>query len=229
MIIADNLRDVRSRIESAKERKRTNQAVQVVAVTKTHPFAAIRECYKAGIVSIGENRVQEAAEKFETFSGFHGFVKRFIGHLQTNKVNKCLALFDTVDSVDSVKLARKISNRAEALDKTFPILLEVNTTAERQKHGFQPDQIGEMLSCIALPGVSVQGLMTLGPLTSNENEIRSSFIQLRELKDALNGKLEEKKIMELSMGMSSDFEIAVEEGATMVRLGTVLLGPRRNP
>jgi uncharacterized pyridoxal phosphate-containing UPF0001 family protein len=86
-----------------------------------------------------------------------------------------------------------------------------------------------MLSCIALPGVSVQGLMTLGPLTSNENEIRSSFIQLRELKDALNGKLEEKKIMELSMGMSSDFEIAVEEGATMVRLGTVLLGPRGNP
>ena len=86
-----------------------------------------------------------------------------------------------------------------------------------------------MLFCIALPGVSVQGLMTLGPLTSNENEIRSSFIQLRELKDALNGKLEEKKIMELSMGMSSDFEIAVEEGATMVRLGTVLLGPRGNP
>ena len=229
MIIADNLRDVRSRIESAKERKSTDQAVQVVAVTKTHPFAAIRECYKAGIVSIGENRVQEAAEKFETFSDFHGLVKRFIGHLQTNKVNKCLALFDTVDSVDSVKLARKISNRAEALDKTFPILLEVNTTAERQKHGFRPDQIGEMFSCIALPGVSVQGLMTLGPLTSNENEIRSSFIQLRELKDALNGKLEEKKIMELSMGMSSDFEIAVEEGATMVRLGTVLLGPRRNP
>ena len=229
MIIADNLRDVRRRIESAKERKSTDQAVQVVAVTKTHPFAVIRECYKAGIVSIGENRVQEAAEKFETFFDFHGFVKRFIGHLQTNKVNKCLALFDTVDSVDSVKLARKISNRAEALDKTFPILLEANTTAERQKHGFRPDQIGEMLSCIALPGVSVQGLMTLGPLTSNENEIRSSFIQLRELKDALNGKLEEKKIMELSMGMSSDFEIAVEEGATMVRLGTVLLGPRRNP
>ena len=229
MIIADNLRDVRSRIESAKERKSTDQAVQVVAATKTHPFAVIRECYKAGIVSIGENRVQEAAEKFESFSDFHGFVKRFIGHLQTNKVNKCLDLFDTVDSVDSVKLARKISNRAEALDKIFPILLEVNTTAEGQKHGFRPDQISEMLFCIALPGVSVQGLMTLGPLTSNENEIRSSFIQLRELKDALNGKLEEKKIMELSMGMSSDFEIAVEEGATMVRLGTVLLGPRGNP
>ena len=130
---------------------------------------------------------------------------------------------------DNDQIVRKISNRAEALDKIFPILLEVNTTAEGQKHGFRPDQISEMLFCIALPGVSVQGLMTLGPLTSNENEIRSSFIQLRELKDALNGKLEEKKIMELSMGMSSDFEIAVEEGATMVRLGTVLLGPRGNP
>ena len=136
MKIKDNLRDVRNRIKSAKDRKSINQAVQVVAVTKTHPLAVIRECYKAGIGSIGENRVQEASEKFQNFSGFSGITKRFIGHLQTNKVKKCLDLFDTIDSVDSIKLARKISNLAESLGKIIPVLLEVNTTKEKQKHGF---------------------------------------------------------------------------------------------
>jgi pyridoxal phosphate enzyme (YggS family) len=226
VIIADNLRDVRRRIESAKERKSTDQAVQVVAVTKTHPFAVIRECYKAGIVSIGENRIQEASEKFQNFSSFPRITKRFIGHLQTNKVKKCLDLFDTIDSVDSIKLARKISNLAESLGKTLPVLLEVNTTKEKQKHGFLSDQLEEMISCVAFPGINVRGLMTIGPVTRKKNETRRSFIILREVKERLNNKLKEKKVTELSMGMSSDFEIAIEEGSTMIRLGTVLLGPR---
>lgn len=226
MKIKDNLRDVRNRIKSAKDRKSINQAVQVVAVTKTHPLAVIRECYKAGIGSIGENRVQEASEKFQNFSGFSGITKRFIGHLQTNKVKKCLDLFDTIDSVDSIKLARKISNLAESLGKIISVLLEVNTTKEKQKHGFLSDQLEGMISCLAFPGINVRGLMTIGPVTRKKNETRRSFITLREVKENLNDKLKEKKVTELSMGMSSDFEIAIEEGSTMIRLGTVLLGPR---
>ena len=226
MKIKDNLRDVRNRIKSAKDRKSINQAVQVVAVTKTHPLAVIRECYKAGIGSIGENRVQEASEKFQNFSGFSGITKRFIGHLQTNKVKKCLDLFDTIDSVDSIKLARKISNLAESLGKIIPVLLEVNTTKEKQKHGFLSDQLEEMISCVAFPGINVRGLMTIGPVTRKKNETRQSFITLREVKESLNDKLKEKKVTELSMGMSSDFEIAIEEGATHIRIGTALFGAR---
>ncbi|SVC71508.1 uncharacterized protein METZ01_LOCUS324362 [marine metagenome] len=154
-------------------------------------------------------------------------IKRFIGHLQTNKVNRCLDYFDTVDSVDSVRLAKKISDRAKHLNRTIQILLEVNTTNEEQKNGFLPEQIGEMLYCSTLSGINIEGLMTVGPLTKNEKDIRRSFGLLRKTKEDLNSKLNKKKINELSMGMSNDFQIAVEEGSTMIRIGTALFGKRR--
>ena len=227
MTIADNLRDIHDHIESAKTRKGTNQAVKIIAVTKTHPFSIINTCYNNGIRSIGENRVQEAIKKFQNLSGVPSLIKRFIGHLQTNKVNKCLDCFDAIDSVDSVRLAKKISDRAKYLNRTIQILLEVNTTNEEQKNGFLPEQIGEMLYCSTLSGINIEGLMTVGPLTKNEKDIRSSFGLLRKTKEDLNSKLNKKKINELSMGMSNDFQIAVEEGSTMIRIGTALFGKRR--
>ena len=227
MTIADNLRDIRAHIESAKTRRGTNQAVKIIAVTKTHPFSIINACYNNGIRSIGENRVQEAIKKFQKLSGVPMLIKRFIGHLQTNKVNRCLDYFDTVDSVDSVRLAKKISDRAKHLNRTIQILLEVNTTNEEQKNGFLPEQIGEMLYCSTLSGINIEGLMTVGPLTKNEKDIRHSFGLLRKMKEDLNSKLNKKKINELSMGMSNDFQIAVEEGSTMIRIGTALFGKRR--
>jgi|TARA_B100000749_G_scaffold31326_1_gene21812 pyridoxal phosphate enzyme (YggS family) len=227
MTIADNLRDIRAHIESAKTRRGTNQAVKIIAVTKTHPFSIINACYNNGIRSIGENRVQEAIKKFQKLSGVPMLIKRFIGHLQTNKVNRCLDYFDTVDSVDSVRLAKKISDRAKHLNRTIQILLEVNTTNEEQKNGFLPEQIGEMLYCSTLSGINIEGLMTVGPLTKNEKDIRRSFGLLRKTKEDLNSKLNKKKINELSMGMSNDFQIAVEEGSTMIRIGTALFGKRR--
>ena len=227
MTIADNLRDIRAHIESAKTRRGTNQAVKIIAVTKTHPFSIINACYNNGIRSIGENRVQEAIKKLQKLSGVPMLIKRFIGHLQTNKVNRCLDYFDTVDSVDSVRLAKKISDRAKHLNRTIQILLEVNTTNEEQKNGFLPEQIGEMLYCFTLSGINIEGLMTVGPLTKNEKDIRRSFGLLRKTKEDLNSKLNKKKINELSMGMSNDFQIAVEEGSTMIRIGTALFGKRR--
>ena len=227
MTIADNLRDIHAHIESAKTRRGTNQAVKIIAVTKTHPFSIINACYNNGIRSIGENRVQEAIKKFQKLSGVPMLIKRFIGHLQTNKVNRCLDYFDTVDSVDSVRLAKKISDRAKHLNRTIQILLEVNTTNEEQKNGFLPEQIGEMLYCFTLSGINIEGLMTVGPLTKNEKDIRRSFGLLRKTKEDLNSKLNKKKINELSMGMSNDFQIAVEEGSTMIRIGTALFGKRR--
>ena len=227
MTIADNLRDIHDHIESAKTRKGTNQAVKIIAVTKTHPFSIINACYNNGIRSIGENRVQEAIKKFQKLSGVPMLIKRFIGHLQTNKVNRCLDYFDTVDSVDSVRLAKKISDRAKYLNRTIQILLEVNTTNEEQKNGFLPEQTGEMLYCSTLSGINIEGLMTVGPLTKNKKDIRRSFRLLRKTKEDLNSKLNKKKINELSMGMSNDFQIAVEEGSTMIRIGTALFGKRR--
>jgi hypothetical protein len=152
--------------------------------------------------------------------------KRFIGHLQTNKINSCLELFDTIDSVDSIRLAQKISSRAKALNKTLPILLEVNTSGEAQKHGFTPKQKKEMLSCLEEPNIRVTGLMTVGPRTKDKKQIRKAFVELRNLRDSINQELGSTALKDLSMGMSGDYEIAAEEGSTMIRIGTALFGKR---
>ena len=135
-------------------------------------------------------------------------------------------MFDTIDSVDSLKLARKISNAALRLEKTIPVLLEINTSGESQKNGFSPNQIDEIGECFQESNIKIDGLMTVGPRTTNTEKIRESFIQLRELRDLINQSFNQPNMRELSMGMSGDYEIAVEEGSTMVRLGTVLFGRR---
>tara|TARA_A100001015_G_C15029900_1_gene732616 strand:+ start:599 stop:1282 length:684 start_codon:yes stop_codon:yes gene_type:complete len=226
MSLKSKLSQIKENIFAAKEKSGLGSSVKIIAVTKTRPFSIIRECYQLGIKSIGENRVQEADYKFKSFLDMPEMERRFIGHLQSNKINKCLELFDTIDSIDSVKLSKKISNKGTHLGKTIPVLLEVNTSGEIQKHGFLPGEEDEMLSCLELPGINVKGLMTVGPNTNDEKKIRNSFTRLRNLKTSLNEQFGGAHLSELSMGMSGDYQCAVEEGSTMVRLGTILFGPR---
>ena len=222
MSLKDTIKTIQSKIESAQKRGGFSHPVQLIAVTKMHPFSLIQECYDAGITAIGENRIQEASKKFASFDSMPDLARRFIGHLQSNKVKKCLELFDTIDSVDSVKLLKRISNIALQQERTIHVLLEINTSGETQKHGFLPDQLNEIRECFNIPNINIEGFMTVGPLTIDKEKIRNSFIQLRELKDTMN----QPGLNELSMGMSGDYEIAVEEGSTMVRLGTALFGVR---
>ena len=229
MNLKDNVERVKERITSAQQRSGNKAPVKIVAITKTHPASIISDVRNVGLDSIGENRIQEAEDKFlEVADILPSITKRLVGHLQSNKINKALKLFDTIDSVDSLKLASKIGNKAIFLDRTMPILLEVNTSGESAKFGFNPDNIDEILACFEIKGVALQGLMTIGPLTTDTSRIREAFITLRELQNSIKKQLTKNvdQFTELSMGMSGDFEIAVEGGATMVRLGTVLFGHR---
>ena len=152
--------------------------------------------------------------------------KRFIGHLQSNKTKKCVNAFDTIDSIHSLKLLKKVSKECEKINKKIKVLLEINTSGEIQKKGFSVEDTNEILQCFEIQNVQVVGLMTMAPFTQNKKEIRASFSSLRSMKEKLNKLLPTKPLKELSMGMSNDYEIAIDEGATQVRLGTVLFGPR---
>ena len=224
MALDQNVRLVFNRINSARKRSPYNQDVELIAATKTRDIFQIQTCYELGISSIGENRVQEAEKKLKELSSFDSIKKRFIGHLQTNKVNKCLHLFDTIDSVDTLKLAEKINSSSQS--KKTECLIEINTSGELQKKGFKPKISKELISCFSLKNLDIVGLMTIGPYTASEKEIRASFQTLRVFKDQINQELGENKLNELSMGMSNDFELGIEEGSTMVRVGTGIFGPR---
>ncbi len=226
MSLEQNLKDVLNKIKKEKEKSSFKQDVQLIAVTKTRPISIIKECCDLGVRNIGENRVQEAAEKFIHFDGFEKIKKRFIGHLQTNKVNKCLNLFDTIDSVDSYRLASKIDTSARNKKIKIECLLEINTSGEKQKHGFKPEINKELLSCFNLKNLKIVGLMTIGPNTQDKNKIRKSFSLLREIKENINENINTSVLTELSMGMSGDYDIGIQEGSTMVRVGTGLFGKR---
>ena len=180
-----------------------------------------------GLRSIGENRVKEAIEKFQSFENMPKIKKRFIGHLQSNKVKKCVSAFDTIDSIHSLKTLNKVSKESERMNKTMEILLEVNTSKENQKKGFKPNNLKDIVTCFEVPNVDIVGLMTMAPYTKEEKAIRKSFSLLREIKENVNKTLGGNLIKHLSMGMSNDFEIAIEEGSTQIRLGTVLFGSRK--
>ena len=226
MSLEQNLKDVLNKIKKEKEKSSFQQDVQLIAVTKTRPISIIKECCNLGVRNIGENRVQEAAEKFIHFDGFEKTKKRFIGHLQTNKVNKCLNLFDTIDSVDSYRLASKIDTSARNKNIKIECLLEINTSGEKQKHGFKPEINKELLSCFNLKNLKIVGLMTVGPNTQDKNKTRKAFSLLREIKENINKNIKTDVLTELSMGMSGDYDIGIQEGSTMVRVGTSLFGKR---
>lgn len=228
MSLEQKLKNVLNKIKKAKETSSFKQSVQLIAVTKTRSLSTIKECYNLGITNIGENRVQEAVQKFSHFDGFEKMKKRFIGHLQTNKVNKCLSLFDTIDSVDSYRLATKIDTSARNKNIKIECLLEINTSGEKQKHGFKPEINKELLSCLNLENLKIVGLMTVGPNTKDKNKIRKSFSLLREIKESINKNISTDFLTELSMGMSGDYDIGIQEGSTMIRVGTGLFGKREH-
>ena len=201
-----------------------------MAVTKTHPPERIREAYGAGLRLFGENRVQEFSGKAGALSSLAAAEWHMIGHLQTNKAAKAGELFRAVDSVDSVKLAEKLDAAARALGKKLDILIEINVGGEAAKSGVSPDsrQLEELL--LAAPrheGLAFRGLMTVPPFTDDPEGARPFFQKLRELRDAIAGrKMAGIRMDVLSMGMSHDFEVAIEEGSTCVRVGTAVFGER---
>ena len=226
MNLEENLKLVKKNIAAAKKRVGLTSHVEIIAATKTRDLSTIKKCVELGIATIGENRIQEAEKKFYNFPGFEKIKKRFIGHLQKNKVNKCLGLFDAIDSVDSYGLAKKINTSSKNSEVITECLLEINTSNEPQKWGFSPEISEDIILCFQLNNIKIVGLMTIGPNTKNQREIRKAFILLRNLKTKINMELGKPQLTHLSMGMTGDYEIGVEEGSTMVRVGTGLFGQR---
>ena len=217
MSIAENLARVRERLDRACQKAgRLPEEITLVAVAKGVGPEMISQAHSLGIRHFGENRVQEAQEKISALKPLD-ITWHMVGHLQTNKAKLALELFHAIDSVDSLPLARALSRKAPA---PLPILLEVNVSGEATKFGFLSEALPLALQEIArLPNLEVRGLMTVAPLVKDPQEVRPIFSRLRGLAQALG-------LKELSMGMSDDFEVAIEEGATQVRLGRAIFGPR---
>lgn len=222
--IAENYNKLNERIKKAADAAgRDPGTIEIVAVSKTVPVERIAEALDCGIKIIGENRVQEAQQKYTVLGAKAEW--HMVGHLQTNKVKDALALFSLIHSLDSLHLARAIEKRA---NRTVDCLIEVNTSGETTKYGVKPNElIGFLESIQDLKKVNVQGLMTIGPgwaIEDAENS-RSCFRMLRELRNTISDR-HHRDFPILSMGMTSDFEVAIEEGSTMIRVGTALFGPR---
>jgi hypothetical protein len=220
------LEDVRARIDAALSRSgRPPGAVTLVGVVKTQPAAAVAEAVALGLADLGENRVQEAEQKIaavgRTAARWH-----MIGHLQRNKAGHAVELFDRVHGVDDAELARALSRRAARAGVVLPVMVEVNVSGEASKFGVAPAGLEPLLEQVAaLPGLALDGLMTVGAPVERAEDARPGFAGLRALRDAAAARLG-LSLPQLSMGMSGDFEVAVEEGSTLVRVGTALFGPR---
>lgn len=223
--IADNLERVRVQIaQAAAKANRDVGDVELVAISKTHDAAKVREAVEAGQTLFGESRVQEARVKIpEVPSNLRW---HFVGHLQKNKIRHALPLFELIHSVDSLALAQDI-NRIADEDGLHPrVLLEVNVAGEGSKFGFTPEKLREDLeNLLALPRLSILGLMTIPPIAEEAEAARKYFVQLHELRDRLQTEFH-VDLAQLSMGMTQDFAVAVEEGATLVRVGTAIFGER---
>ncbi len=222
----DVIAAIRYEIEEAKKRARRDDEVTLVAVSKTHPWESVQEALDAGLTVFGENRVQELTGKFPLER--EGYTLRLIGHLQSNKVKSVIGYVDAIDSVDSLKILKAIDKESAAAGKVMPVLLQVNTSGEASKSGFSsPDDIYRCIDAYSdLSHVRIEGLMTIGPLTDEEKAIRESFASLKALSEDLKVRYPEIPFKELSMGMSSDYLLAIEMGSTMVRIGSAIFGAR---
>jgi len=215
------------RIAGALERAGRTGPVELIAVTKGHPASAVDAAWRAGIRAVGENRVQELESKRAEVAPGNGVAWHLIGHLQRNKVRQSLPLFDLIHSVDSLRLARELSKESQRAGVDVRALVQVNMSGEETKGGFEGEAALEGIAEVAgLPGMAVMGLMTMAPLTGDEAVVRRTFRRTRELLERCGAEGIPLAGRELSMGMSSDYELAVEEGSTMIRLGTVLFGER---
>jgi len=232
VILAENIQRVQERIAAACARAgRSPSEVTLVAVTKTFPPEIILRASQLGLRDFGENRVEEALAKISNLPS--AFTWHLVGHLQSRKARDAVQLFDAIHSVDSVKLADKLSRICIEVGRVMPILLECNVSGEESKYGFSVATdaerayiLSEVKAILALPGVRVEGLMTVAPLVANPNQARPVFRALRELRDELAAQFPQASWPHLSMGMTDDFEVALEEGATMVRIGRAIFGVR---
>jgi len=223
MLIAKNLQSVKERIGEAARRAGKDPAeIKLVAATKDVPAGLILEAIKAGLTDIGENRVQEARQKFDALKD-QPVIWHMIGHLQTNKVKAALEIFSVIQSVDSERLADEISQRAQKIVEVF---IEVNTSGEESKFGILPEKAVQLAEHISgLKNLKLTGLMTVGPLTGDEKAVRESFRLLKNIFKRIKGlNLPSVELKYLSMGMSQDFETAIEEGSNLVRIGRAIFG-----
>lgn len=225
-MICENIALVRENIRRATEKAGRNaDSVTLVCVTKGRPPEEIKEAIRSGLCDIGENKVQEALAKYNALRKAQ--IKwHLVGHLQTNKVRAAVEIFDLIHSVDSLKLAQEIDRQALKINKVQDVLIEVNTSGEASKFGVRPEETpGLIKEATGLKNIRLQGLMTIAPIAEDKELARPYFKKLRELKDEINKFLlttYDLKLTTLSMGMSQDYEVAVEEGSTMVRIGTAI-------
>jgi pyridoxal phosphate enzyme (YggS family) len=241
MGLEDRLARVHERMAAAARRAGRNPGdVTLVAVTKTVPADVVAEAVRLGLTHFGENRVEEAQAKSPQVQQALGGARvtwHMIGHIQSRKADEVVAQFDWVHSVDSLKLARRLSRFAEEAGRTLPVLLEVNVSGEASKYGFplsgwpdHPEQgeafLGAVRDILALPALRLEGLMTMAPFASDPEAARPTFRRLREVRDTVAQHYADTALPHLSMGMTDDFEVAIEEGATLVRIGRALFGER---
>jgi pyridoxal phosphate enzyme (YggS family) len=225
--ISERVEEIRDRIEkAAKKAGREPEDIRLIAVSKTKPVSLIREAVAAGVTDFGENYIQEAREKIPQIAGsihWHS-----IGHLQKNKAKYAAALFEWVHTIDRVEIAEALNRRAGMEEKTLNVLIEVNVGRETSKSGVLEEGLIPLAEHISgLPHLSLRGLMVIPPLTAEPEEARRYFIKTRNLAEEIASRhIAGISMNELSMGMTSDFEVAIEEGATMIRVGTALFGPR---
>jgi pyridoxal phosphate enzyme (YggS family) len=238
MSIEQNVAQVMDRIAAAARRAGRDPAeVTLVAVAKTFPAEAVVEAHRAGVSIFGENRVQEAEPKIAvvaTVLGEGAVSWHMVGHLQRNKAKRAVMSFDLIHSLDSVRLAKELEKRCAALGvkKRIPVLLEVNVSNEATKYGLPADDRAQLAAVVeailALPHLELQGLMTMAPIVVDPEEARPYFCLLRRLRDGLARRFPTVEWRHLSMGMTEDFEVAVEEGATLVRIGRAIFGQRQS-
>jgi hypothetical protein len=234
MSIAENIAQVRDRIAAAARRAaRSPDEITLMGVSKTFPADRIREAYTAGLRVFGENKVQEFAPKAEALRDLRDAEWHMIGHLQTNKAARAAELFGSVDSVDSVRMAEKLNASAQTTKKLLSILIEINVGGEQAKSGVRPDsdELEQILQgAPRWVNLKIQGLMTVPPYTEDPEGSRPYFRQLHQIRDKIAARaLPRVGTAVLSMGMSHDFEVAIEEGATCIRVGTAIFGERSKP
>ena len=227
MAISKNIYKVRERVLSAAKRSgRSAEDILVLAISKTMPADLVAAAFEAGQEHFGENRVQEAREKIPQLP--EGMTWHLVGHLQSNKAKFCPGLFQWIHSIDSVSLAREVSRQYLNKGSECRVLVQVNVSGEDAKFGCKPEETGDILQeLLDLDAVIPVGLMTMPPFDLDPEEARPHFASLREIQDRLRGQdFPAGSLKELSMGMTGDFEVAIEEGATIVRVGTAIFGPR---
>ncbi len=224
--IAENLDRVRNQVSDAYARAHRRAAeVAIMAVSKVHPAEAIVEAYEADQRLFGENRVQEMQTKYPLVGGLAGIELHLIGPLQNNKTAKAAEIFHAVDTLDSLKTAERLNSAAAVLNKLLPVLIEVKLSPEESKHGLAPTELSSLLEALApLTHIEARGLMTVPPWSEDAETARPYFQQLRRLRDEHVARF--PNLTQLSMGMSNDFRVAIEEGSTTVRIGTAIFGKR---